>query len=78
MSIDKKRFHATSDKRGIVQYHPQADSERARSSGYVVLRLEEWIVLKDPGFADWLADRMNGEAAKAEQHAPGEVCEGRR
>lgn len=54
-----ERFHASKDKRAIVQYHAQADSEFAQEQGYVVLKLEDWVVESSPNFADWLAAKMN-------------------
>lgn len=53
------RFHASKDKKAIVQHHPQAESEFAKEQGYVVLRLEDWVVEASPNFADWLAQQMN-------------------
>ena len=58
--MKRERFHASSDGKAIVQYHPQAESEFAKRQGYVVLRLEPWVVESSPGFAEWLAELMNG------------------
>ena len=58
-TLKMERFHASADKRCIVQYHPQANSEFAREQGYVILRLEPWVLEASPDFADRLAALMN-------------------
>lgn len=58
-TLKLERFHASADKKAVVQYHPQADSEFAKEQGYVVVRIEDWAFEANPDLAHTIAEVLN-------------------
>lgn len=59
-----ERFHESADGKAVVQYHSQAETEFAKRQGYVVLRIEDWVIAECPTFARLVANVLNNEGRK--------------